>query len=561
MGKTYLVFYRRHKRFGIASTPSRSSWSSTLIALLMILAQTSCSNPQNGISSTTTITSSLAIPSATAVNHTGPSFPRLGMWWPNGWHQPLEDIARYDWVILGYWQSQFLDPLRALNPHILLLTSTDACELHYYPNDPANNQEILKIPYQWFLTQVGSTLSADIDSKQTSLPVNAITTNNGNKTIDLFLPGDYLLIENESVFVESVDKTNKTLTVKRGYVRPASVHKAGTRIAAHVSTWPDTWMLNVSTLSPPAVADPSIGPEIWPEYNARIGANLLIDPRWAGILIDRSDTDQSRYIDGSTIRSIDPDQSNRLLRDYSAFDTTWNDGLRLYLDNLRQAIGSQRIIFLNWGIDYYQSVNGNNFEGFPNDAGGLGDNSWDSVVFGPFHRGSYFDWIKKSPQPNITMIETYEDNSVPSGTYNNLCEQPGFQPNFRKMRFGLTTTLLNNGYFSYEMNTDGHGSLCLMWFDEYDNAGVGRGYLGYPLGDASQVESFRLTPNTSEVDIWQREYENGIVLVNAASTPVAISLEGTFRKIKGTQDSLVNDGSLVTQVTLQPKDGIILLRP
>lgn len=556
-----MAFYRCYKHFGFASTPSKLSWFSNLMALLMILAQTSCSNPHNGISSTTTITSSLAITSATADNHTGPSFPRLGMWWPNGWHQPLEDIARYDWVILGDWQRQFLDPLRALNPHILLLTSTDACELHYYPNDPANNMAILKIPYQWFLTQVGSTLSADVDSKQTSLPVNAITTNNGNKTIDLFIPGDYVLIENESVFVESVDKTNKTLTVKRGYIRPASVHKAGTRIAAHVYTWPNTWMLNVSTLSPPAVADPSIGPEIWPEYNARVGANLLIDPRWAGILIDRSDTAQSRYIDGSTVRSIDPDQSNRLLRDYSTFDTTWNDGLRLYLDNLRQAIGSQRIIFLNWGIDYYQSVNGNNFEGFPNDAGGLGDNSWHSVVIGPFHRGSYFDWIKKSPQPNITMIETYEDNSIPSGTYNNLCEQPGFQPNFRKMRFGLTTTLLNNGYFSYEMNTDGHGSLCLMWFDEYDNAGGGRGYLGYPLGGAYQVESFRLTPNTIEGDIWERDYENGIVLVNATSTPITISLEGTFRKIKGTQDPLVNDGSLVTQVTLQPKDGIILLRP
>jgi hypothetical protein len=129
------------------------------------------------------------------------------------------------------------------------------------------------------------------------------------------------------------------------------------------------------------------------------------------------------------------------------------------------------------------------------------------------------------------------------------------------MRFGLTTTLLNNGYFSYEMNTAGHGSLCLMWFDEYDNAGTDRGYLGYPLGEAYQVESSRLTPHKSASDIWQRNYENGIVLVNATSTSITILLDGTFRKIKGTQDPVVNDGSLVTQVTLQQKDGIILLRP
>jgi hypothetical protein len=543
---------------------------SIIIALLMTIVQTFCSNPHLDPTVTPTPNPSLASSgivsvstktSTPAMNHTGPSFPRLGMWWPNGWHQPLEDIARYDWVILGNWQTQFIDPLRDLNPRILLLTSTDACELHYDSSDAASNQEILKIPYQWFLTQVGSTLSADVNSIQTTIPVNALTARNGYKTIHLFLPGDYALIENESVYIENVDKINRTLTVKRGYIRPASVHKAGTRIAAHVYTWPNTWMLNVSTLSPRAIADPSIGLEIWSEYNARVGVHLLDDPRWSGILIDRADTEQSRYIDGSTIRSIDPDLSNRLLSDYTAFDTAWNDGLRLYLDNLRQAIGSQRIIFLNWGVEYYKPVNGNNFEGFPDDSGGLGHNSWHSVVVGPFHRGSYFDWIIKSPQPNITMIETYEDNSIPSGSYDNRCEQPGFQPNYRKMRFGLTTTLLNNGYFSYEMNTAGHGSLCLMWFDEYDNAGTGRGYLGYPLGDAHQVDSSRLTPNPREMDIWERDYENGIVLVNATSKAITISLEGPLRKIKGTQDPTINDGSLVTQVTLQPKDGIILLRP
>ncbi len=506
-------------------------------------------------------TSIIAETSTSAINHTGPGFPRLGMWWPNGWHQNLEDIARYDWVILGNWQPQFIDPLREINPGILLLTSTDACELHYDYNDPASNQEILKIPYQWFLTQVGSTLSADVDSTQRILPVNALTATNGNKTIDLFLPGDYVLIENESVYIESVDKTNKTLTVKRGYVRPQSAHKAGTRIAAHIYTWPNTWMLNVSMLSPRAIADPSIGSEIWPEYNARLAEHLLDDTRWSGILIDRSDTDQSRYIDGSFIRSIDPDQSNQLLTDYTSFDTAWNSGLGLYLDNLRKAIGPQRIIFLNWGVEDYETVNGNNFEGFPNDDGGLGNNSWHSVVIGPFHRGSYFDWINKSSQPNITMIETYEDNSIPSGTYNNRCEQFGFHPNYRKMRFGLTTALLNNGYFSYEMNTAGHGSLCLMWFDEYDNAGTGRGYLGYPLRDAYQVESSRITPNPGEADIWERDYENGIVLVNATSTAITISLDGIFRKIKGKQAPTVNDGSLVTEVTIKPIDGIILLRP
>ena len=71
----------------------------------------------------------------------------------------------------------------------------------------------------------------------------------------------------------------------------------------------------------------------------------------------------------------------------------------------------------------------------------------------------------------------------------------GSTPDYRKMRFGLTTALLNDGFFSYEINTNGHGSLCLMWFDEYDNAGAGRGYLGQPLGAPYRAISALNTPN------------------------------------------------------------------
>src|SRR5450759_135725 len=528
--------------------------SMRLIMVLTLLVLIGCSNRYQPSVGPISQTARISTPTVTSAPiHSGPSFPRLGMWWPDGWHQPLQDIARYDWVILGNWQAQFIDPLRAINPNILLLTSTDACELHYDPSDPPSNLELLKIPYQWFLTQVGTTLSADVDAVQTSLPVNALTADNGKKVIDLFVPGDTALIDNESVYIQNIDKAKNILTVQRGFVRPASSHKGGIRIAAHISTWPSTWMLNVSTLSTKGVVDAAIGPEIWPEYNARFGKQLLSDPRWSGILVDRSDINESRYIDNSSIRSIDPDQSNQLLNDYSTFDAAWNDGLHLYLNKLRQAIGPHAMIMLNWGIVDYQNVNGNNFEGFPDDLGGLGNNLWHNIVFGPTPHGSYFDWVTNVIQPNITMIETYEDNSIPSGLYDNRCIQSNFQPNYRKMRFGLTTTLLNDGYFSYEMNTAGHGSLCLMWFDEYDKSGLGRGYLGYPIGQAKMKAGL--------LDVWQRDYENGIVVVNATSETVTISLGGPFRKIKGTQDPAVNDGSLITQVTLQPRDGIILLRP
>ncbi|MCD6342801.1 MAG: carbohydrate binding domain-containing protein, partial [Spirochaetaceae bacterium] len=104
---------------------------------------------------------------------------------------------------------------------------------------------------------------------------------------------------------------------------------------------------------------------------------------------------------------------------------------------------------------------------------------------------SYFQWMDNALQPNITMIETYEDDGGPDPSggldYVNPGERPVFTPDYRKMRFGLATALLNDGFFSYEINTNGHGYLGLLWFDEYDNAGEGKGYLGQPLGPAYRL--------------------------------------------------------------------------
>jgi hypothetical protein len=457
------------------------------------------------------------------------------------------------------------------------------------------------------------------------------------------------------------------------------------------------------------MADPAIGPELWLDYNARFGAQLLDDSRWAGIFVDSAGQNESWLIGNSTARTIDPDQSNRLITDYSTFDTAWNEGMLLYLNNLRTNIGPDRIIYLNGGTPQYTSVNGREFEGFPNDQD---SRAWHTRMFGPYPTGSYFEWMTISRQPNLTTIETYEDDSHPEPNdtdgYSNNCNDPAFIPNYHKMRFGLASALLKDGYFSYEMNTQGHGSLCLMWFDEYDNVGAGRGYLGYPLGDTQRLITALTTPNqikfgkfesnkdfsawltlskeekaitvrsdsanpamgafsarldstqtpgenwyatfsyapipvtkgkeytlsfyaraekprtisvwaeqdgspwdnrlnfgefsltedwqkfelpvaavtndqkarlvfglgrdTSSVwldeislregnaNVWRRDYDHGIVIVNATATTVTIPLESTYIKINGLQDRTVNDGSPVEEVTIAPYDGIILLR-
>jgi len=122
---------------------------------------------------------------------------------------------------------------------------------------------------------------------------------------------------------------------------------------------------------------------------------------------------------------------------------------------------------------------------------------------------------------------------------------------YQSVRYGLTSTLMDDGY--YQFNTTGAGGGDAPYFDEYDNGGAGTGYLGAALAGPS------LTPWQNGV--YRRDFAGGIALVNPRGNGAqTVTLNGTFRHLTGIQDRGVNDGSLVTSVTLQDRDGVILLR-
>ena len=56
-------------------------------------------------------------------------------------------------------------------------------------------------------------------------------------------------------------------------------------------------------------------------------------------------------------------------------------------------------------------------------------------------------------------------------------------------------------------------------------------------------------------DVWRRDFSGGSVVVNATNSAKTIDLRKPFRKIDGVQAPSVNDGSLVSQVTVPPLDG------
>jgi hypothetical protein len=116
---------------------------------------------------------------------------------------------------------------------------------------------------------------------------------------------------------------------------------------------------------------------------------------------------------------------------------------------------------------------------------------------------------------------------------------------YQEMRYGLTACLMDDGYY-FASGASYYPSG--LWFDEFDVD------LGYPTQPRQE--------SAWSGGVWRRDFERGIVLCNPRDNGAqTVDLGAEFRKISGTQDPGVNDGSLVASVTLQDSDGIILLRP
>lgn len=116
---------------------------------------------------------------------------------------------------------------------------------------------------------------------------------------------------------------------------------------------------------------------------------------------------------------------------------------------------------------------------------------------------------------------------------------------YQTLRYSLASSLMDDAYFSYTDTAVGYASV--PWFDEY-NASLGAAIT---------------PPQTSawQKGVYRRDFANGIALVNPKGNGAqTVTLETSFVKLKGNQAPSINNGATVTQVTLQDRDGLILLR-
>jgi hypothetical protein len=124
---------------------------------------------------------------------------------------------------------------------------------------------------------------------------------------------------------------------------------------------------------------------------------------------------------------------------------------------------------------------------------------------------------------------------------------------YQNMRYGLCSVLLDNGYY-YFYNTGND----IPWFDEF-NQTLGAAVAGPNNPNNGTYSSGGLT--VWQNGVWRRDFANGIALVNPRGNGTrTVTLETTYKHFSGTQDPSLNNGQSVTSVTLNDRDGVILLR-
>ncbi len=290
-----------------------------------------------------------------------------------------------------------------------------------------------------------------------------------------------------------------------------------------ITFWPGTWMLNVADNAP------EINGVKLNKYIAKfVAQEILSTGVWDGVFYDNAWKD-IKWLAGDTVDLNKDGQKD------SDIDAHWREGTRSIYQETRKLTSNKFVLIGNATSDVYKDdLNGIMLENFP-------PLSWKDSM--NVYAGNQLGM----PLPRLNIINA---NTANLGTPARSSEpsEAGGQNNFKEFRFGLASALLLDGHYAFDFGDTAHAQT--WWYDEYNIE------LGKPLGAALSLNN----KQKFEEDVWRREYENGIALTNATSLPQDIDLGGEYEKIIGTQDSAVNDGSIVSQVNLPAKDGLIMLR-
>jgi hypothetical protein len=223
----------------------------------------------------------------------------------------------------------------------------------------------------------------------------------------------------------------------------------------------------------------------------------------------------------------------------SAAGQNWRNGYAAYVSLLRAALPAGRFVIGNtadWANGpipgYNQMLNGGVMESLIGQSYSYESASWAAMM-------NAYKIIM-----NATIAPGYQ-----------IFHQDGSTTDYQGMRYGLASCLLDNAYY-YHSNGGADDTIPL--YDEF-SANLGAPAAG-PAGSASATYSNGGLTVWSQ-GVWRRDFANGIALVNPKGNGTkTVTLETSYKHLSGAQAPSVNNGQTVTTVTLNDRDGVILLR-
>jgi hypothetical protein len=199
--------------------------------------------------------------------------------------------------------------------------------------------------------------------------------------------------------------------------------------------------------------------------------------------------------------------------DLKEVDRLWTAAKTQIANRVRERLGPRALFMTNqagdWGLP---SMNGILLEDYL-DYVLAGTLAWDSVM------ADYRKWTARCMKPTLTTIVSSSGIEPPFDAWSSMpaSEQAAILDRGKsltaRMRFGLATTLMGDGYFAYDLHTRWRGQR--WWYPEYDAK------LGYPKGVAKR------RPDGA----WQRSFDGGLVVVNPGELDITVSIGRLLRDV------------------------------
>ncbi|MBI2979654.1 MAG: hypothetical protein HYY41_02345 [Chloroflexi bacterium] len=388
----------------------------------------------------------------------------------------VESLARWDLIIVDYNRASFarqhLERIRKLNPHIKILAYIEA--------GTGGN-------WRWLLTN--DLQAQNLPSYMTSERINFMR---------------YLM----RYYGISPSDSNENLFLHHGQA-PGS-QTTPSRVV--LMDDPEQWQ--------------GMNPNSdWPNYLANfVKDKVMSSGLFDGVFYDNVWEGSKKFASNQNI-----DMNNDgVAESPSVVQQLWQQGMTKLLKITRDLLGPEAIIFGNPGSEWFANSSYFDYANGHMQENALGTSAYSSHDFTKVW--DIYERNMQSPAPpsRIHIIATDTDNRP------NDREKPQLSiTDLQKMRYGLTITLLDDGYYQFGMGDRSYGTL--WWFPEYDiNLGLAKG--------KAQKQSD---------GTWTREFQNGIVAVNPTYSASTISFATTYQN--------VSTGNKGTSFTIQPQDGGIFL--